>query len=116
MNKKLFIILAALIVLAGIGLYRHYSSAPTTPSSAPTRTDIKVVLYTKDGCRYCNLTKELLQDKGIPYELVELTGNKDIFIKLANQTGQNTVPYVFVNGQFVGGYQDLLHLSETGKL
>ena len=36
--------------------------------------------------------------------------------KMADQTGQNTVPYVYVNGEFIGGYKSLKELEESGKL
>jgi glutaredoxin len=45
-----------------------------------------------------------------------LTNNKYLIIKLVSQTGQNTVPYVFVNDEFIGGYQNLLELDKAGKL
>ena len=115
MGNKIFIIFAVvLLVFGGVKLYNRYGA--NNIAEKEIRTDIKVILYSKDGCRYCYLAKELLQDKGIPYEVVELTNNKDIFIKLANQTCQNTVPYIFVNDKFIGGYQDLLKLSESSKL
>lgn len=107
-----------LLILVGVNLYNYYRSenvVVSTPAKS-IRTDIKVIIYSKDGCQYCILAKKLLHDKGIPYEVVELTSNRDVFIKLANQTGQNTVPYVFINGEFIGGYSDLLNLNETGKL
>lgn len=112
MNKIFIVIAALLVVLAGGGLY-YYNSTNEDP---PLRTDIKVMLYIKNGCGYCNKSKALLKSRGIPYEAVELTNNKDLIIKLISQTGQKTVPYVFVNDEFIGGYKDLRDLDEAGKL
>ncbi|GAQ79260.1 hypothetical protein KFL_000270190 [Klebsormidium nitens] len=35
---------------------------------------------------------------------------------LTELTGQPTVPYVFVNGQFIGGADDTLALAASGEL
>jgi glutaredoxin len=112
-NKTFIVIAILLVVLAGARLYANYYS---TDAEKPLRTDIKVMLYSKNGCGYCDKAKALLHSRGIPYEVVELTNNKDLIIKLVSQTGQNTVPYVFVNDEFIGGYQNLLELDKAGKL
>jgi glutaredoxin 3 len=114
MNKTFTVIAVLLVTLAGSGLY-YYNSTNEEPQ-LPLRTDIKVMLYFKSGCIYCDKAKALLKSRRIPYEAVELTNNKDLIIKLIGQTGQNTVPYVFVNGEFIGGYKDLRDLDEAGKL
>jgi len=115
--NKVFIALAILLVIvAAAKLYVYRESEGKSVVNEVTRTDIKVMLYSKIGCRYCDLAKELLEDRGIPYEVIELTNKKDLLIKLASQTEQNTVPYVFVNDEFIGGYQSLRTLDADGKL
>lgn len=113
LNKTFIVIAILLVVLAGARLYANYHS---TDAEKSLRTDIKVMLYSKTGCSYCDKAKALLQSRGVPYEVVELTNNKDLIIKLVSQTGQNTVPYVFVNDEFIGGYQNLRELDKAGKL
>ena len=116
-SNKVFIALAILLVIvAAAKLYVYRESDGRMVVNEVTRTDIKVMLYSKIGCRYCDLAKELLEDRGIPYEVIELTNKKDLLIKLASQTEQNTVPYVFVNDEFIGGYQSLRTLDADGKL
>jgi len=115
--RKSFVAIAVLlVVLAAARLYVNYQSANEMALDIPLRTDIKVMLYSKTGCGYCVRAKELLREKGIPYEEVELTNKKDLIIKLVNQTGQNTVPYVFVNDEFIGGYHELRDRDEDGNL
>ena len=105
-----------LAIAAAVKLYIYRSSEGAVVVSEVIRTDIKVTLYSKIGCRYCDLAKELLENKGIPYEVIELTNKKDLLIKLVSQTGQNTVPYIFINDKFIGGYQNLHTLDANGKL
>ena len=62
MGQKLldnaFIILAILLVIfASAKLVAHYNS----DSEQTTRTDVKVLVYSKTGCSYCRLAEELLE-------------------------------------------------------
>jgi glutaredoxin 3 len=116
-NSKIFITLAILVILtASAKLYLNYNRAINNSETKTPRNDLKVLLYTKDMCRYCILAKELLDKNAIPYEAISLENNIDLHKKLANQTGQNTVPYVYINGEFIGGYNDLQQLEESGEL
>lgn len=117
MFKKVFIVVGILLIMfAAIGGYNYYSSKDNTLISSPLRTDIKIILYSLDGCRYCVAAEEFLKKKSIPYDVIKLRRNNDLATKLFNQTGQRTVPYVFVNDKFIGGYQDLVQLDEEGNL
>lgn len=116
MGRRIFLLIVITsLVWGGDWLYRAYevkeSEIPTSKIS-----DLKVILYSKEICAYCQSAKNLLDKKGINYEVVELTNNKDLHIKLINQTGQSTVPYVFINDKFIGGYQNLLELDEAKGL
>lgn len=61
-----------------------------------------VVLFTKPGCAHCARAKKLLDEKRIPY--AELPTSPRILRALP---GAHTTPQVFVNGQHVGGADDL---------
>lgn len=74
-----------------------------------------VLLYSKSSCRYCIMAKNLLEQKNINFYVIELTGNKDLHLKLLEQTGQRTVPYVFIDDKFIGGYTDLKNLIEKNE-
>ena len=116
-NSKIFIVLAALLVLfASVKLYSNYDSSTVVREAKTPRSDLKVLLYTKDTCKYCILAKELLVKNSIPYEFIELSNNRELHQKIAYQTSQNTVPYVYINGEFIGGYKNLQELEESGKL
>ena len=116
-NSKIFIVLSvSLVLLASVKLYSKYEISAINREAKTPRSDLKILLYTKDTCKYCILAKELLDKNAIPYEVIELGNNRDLHQKMADQTGQNTVPYVYVNGEFIGGYKSLQELEESGKL
>ena len=116
-NSKIFIVLAALLVLlASVKLYSKYELSIVNREAKTLKSNLKVLLYTKDTCKYCILAKELLDKNAIPYEVIELGNNRDLHQKMADQTGQDTVPYVYVNGEFIGGYKSLQELEKSGKL
>lgn len=75
---------------------------------------IKVI--TKVPCPYCDRAINMLQAKGLAFEKVDLTDNPDEIIRLKNETGWKTVPMIFINGELIGGYNDLKALDESGKL
>jgi glutaredoxin 3 len=77
----------------------------------------KVEIYTKFTCPYCHRAKALLRQKGVEAEeiSVDLGGpKKQEMIQRAN--GRMTVPQIFINGEHVGGCDDLFELDSSGKL
>ncbi|MGK7933425.1 MAG: glutathione peroxidase [Microcystaceae cyanobacterium] len=65
-----------------------------------------VTLFSKVGCPYCARAKKMLTDKGWSYE--EIVLGKDIStISLKAATGATTTPQVFIDGQLIGGSEDL---------
>lgn len=68
-------------------------------------------LYTTSICKYCNKAKALLKKHGLAYREVDI----DAFPGLrgiVKSAGYTTVPIIFVNGLYTGGYEDLLDRLE----
>ena len=77
----------------------------------------RVEIYTKFLCPYCARAKKLLGEKGAPYQEYEITmdsAKRAEMIERAN--GRTTVPQIFIDGQHVGGSDDLAELERGGKL
>jgi glutathione-dependent peroxiredoxin len=66
----------------------------------------QVAILTRDGCQYCAQAKLLLDERGIDYVEIPLT-HKVRNKALGAITGTQTVPQVFINGQRIGGYEEL---------
>lgn len=77
----------------------------------------RVEIYTKDFCGYCARAKALLNAKGVTYEEydISLGGPKRIEM-LERAKGRATVPQIFIDGQHVGGSDDLSALESAGRL
>lgn len=75
---------------------------------------MRIEIYTRGACQYCAAAKRLLQKRRLQYREVELT--EKLAGELAQQTGQTTSPVIFVDGVYVGGFDELVELDQDGKL
>jgi len=65
-----------------------------------------VTVFTRAGCEFCVRSKGMLRDAGIDFE--ELVLNRDYTEAcLRAVSGQSTVPQIFINGEYIGGSEDL---------
>ena len=69
---------------------------------------MKVEIYTKDFCIWCDRAKDLLNSHSIDFNEINISDD-DTRTKFYENIGNNvkTVPQIFIDGQRVGGYQDL---------
>lgn len=76
-----------------------------------------VEIYTKDYCGYCARAKALLQKKGVTFEEYDISlGGPKRAEMIDRSRGGLTVPQIFINGQHVGGSDDLAALEAAGRL
>jgi glutaredoxin-like protein len=67
---------------------------------------LDVTVFSREGCPYCTRAKGLLHDAGIQFE--ELVLNRDFSESTIRAvSGRSTVPQVFVNGDRIGGSEEL---------
>ena len=78
--------------------------------------DAPVVACVIHGCPYCKAAVKLLRSAGIPHRVVNIGNNAELMIRLSNDTGSPTVPKVFVNEQFIGGFTELEQLVQSGEI
>lgn len=77
--------------------------------------DVKV--YSTSVCPYCVRAKQLLERKGIAYTEINLSNEApEVRVELMQKTRHRTVPQIFINDQFIGGFDDLYQLDREGKL
>ena len=77
----------------------------------------EVDIYTTMWCPYCARAKSLLEKKGVVYTEISLDEEprrRDEMIKRAH--GGRTVPQIFIDGEHIGGCDDMMALERAGKL
>jgi glutaredoxin 3 len=77
---------------------------------------VDVEVYTTRICGYCVAAKRLLAARGIPYTEIDVTGDDDRRAWLVKESGQRTVPQIFIGGESIGGYEELAELDRSGEL
>ncbi len=79
-------------------------------------SDAPVVIYSTQWCPYCTMAKRYLDGKGVAWREVDLTHDMVALELVKAKTGHQTVPLIFVNDTFVGGFTDLRDLDLRGGL
>ena len=77
----------------------------------------KVEIYTKRFCGYCFRAKRLLDSKGVDYTEYDITmdGPKREEM-MQRKPDARTVPQIFIDGQAIGGSDELAALDREGRL
>ncbi len=77
----------------------------------------EIEIYTSLWCPYCARAKALLDRKGVSYvEHSAEAGSKTREEAKQRSGGRTSVPQIFINGQPIGGSDDLAALDRAGKL
>jgi glutaredoxin 3 len=76
----------------------------------------KIEIYTTPFCGYCARAKSLLDKKGAVYEEVDVMMDDKKRVEMRERAKRSTVPQIFINGQHIGGSEELAALEQAGKL
>ena len=77
----------------------------------------KVEVYTTNYCPYCMRAKVLFKSKGVKFEEIDVTDDPDLRAKMVVLAGgRQTVPEIFINGEIIGGCDELYALERSGQL
>jgi glutaredoxin 3 len=76
----------------------------------------KIEIYTTPWCGYCARAKALLESKGAAYEETDVMEDAVKRTEMRERSRRTTVPQIFINGQHVGGSDELAALEQAGKL
>ena len=77
----------------------------------------RVEIYTTMLCPFCWRAKKLLEERGATFREVDVMTDGSLRAEMRQRAGGRTsVPQIFINGQHVGGCDDLYALDRAGKL
>lgn len=76
----------------------------------------KIEIYTTPFCGYCARAKSLLDHKGASYDEMDVMMDDKKRSEMRERSRRSTVPQIFINGQHIGGSDDLATLEQAGKL
>ena len=106
-------------------------SSPTPPppaaaSAAPVEAApmgfgnpaIKAQIFGKRSCPWTGRAISLLERHKVDFDFVDLEEpeHEAKQVKLTQETRQNTVPYVYLRGKFIGGFNALSEVDRLGQL
>ena len=76
----------------------------------------RVTIYTTEPCGYCRVAKALLDKRAVPYDEINLAKDPEGRAELVRLTGMMTFPQVVIDGEPIGGYQELVAADRSGRL
>jgi len=77
----------------------------------------KIEIYTAMFCPFCTRAKQLLNSKQVIYEETDVTAKLSLRRVMTERAGGSTsVPQIFIDGQHIGGCDELLTLDHSGQL
>tara|TARA_X000000368_G_scaffold365054_1_gene311094 strand:+ start:551 stop:799 length:249 start_codon:yes stop_codon:yes gene_type:complete len=76
----------------------------------------EVIVYTTSWCGPCKYAKNLLLEKGLQFQEIDIEKENMTRDDLFDKTGGRTVPQIIINGTTIGGYDDLVELDNNSLL
>ena len=75
-----------------------------------------VIMYSTTYCPYCVRARQLLEKKGVSYTEIRVDEHPEKRQEMILKSNRHTVPQIFINGQAIGGCDDMYALEHLGRL
>ncbi|MGL6028735.1 MAG: glutaredoxin 3 [Legionella sp.] len=76
----------------------------------------EVIMYSTGYCPYCTRARALLEQKKVDFTDIRIDLHPELRDEMISKSGGTTVPQIFINGQAIGGCDDLYALEAQGTL
>jgi len=63
-----------------------------------------IKVFSTKTCPWCTKVKEYLQNKGIEFETVDVSANREAAMEMVKKTGQMGVPVTQIGEKYIIGY------------
>lgn len=71
-----------------------------------------MILYECEGCAYCAVVREALNDKNLDFDVVEVPADKTKRDELFKVSGQNRVPVLINDDRVISDSQEIISYLE----
>ncbi len=77
----------------------------------------QILMYTTATCPYCLNAERLLLSKGVKQiDKVRVDLEPERRVEMIKKTGRRTVPQIYIDERYIGGFEELRALDLAGKL
>jgi glutaredoxin len=103
---------------------RKAAAAPTPVAKKPDvkqgfgNAELKAQIYGKKSCPWTGRAITLLERHKLDYDYIDLEEpeHENKLLGLSNETKQHTVPFIYLRGHFIGGFNALAEIERLGQL
>ena len=100
------------------------AAAAPDPNAAPAAAkglgdpSIKAQIYGRKSCAWSGRAITILEKHKVDFDFLDLddSDHENLLPGLIRDTHQNTVPYIYLRGQFIGGFNALAEIERLGQL
>lgn len=76
-----------------------------------------IVMYTAASCPFCMNAERLLLNKGVKnINKIRVDLEPELRLEMMEKTGRRTVPQIYIDERYIGGFEELRALDLAGKL
>jgi glutaredoxin 3 len=76
----------------------------------------EITVYTTEPCSFCARVKQLLAQRGLEYEEINLAKDPEGRAELVERTGMLSFPQVVIGDEVIGGFRETLEADRSGRL
>jgi len=76
----------------------------------------QVTIVTSPSRSYCHAAKNLFDQRDISYQEIDLLKDSEQAQQLLIESGQRTVPQIFINQKTIGSYTELAQLLSNSEI
>jgi glutaredoxin 3 len=77
----------------------------------------EVELYTTMWCPYCSRARRLLHEKCVAFVDIDIEAEPERRVEMIRRSGgRSSVPQIFIDGEHIGGSDELAALDRAGRL
>ncbi|MBI5347515.1 MAG: glutathione S-transferase N-terminal domain-containing protein [Candidatus Aenigmarchaeota archaeon] len=75
----------------------------------------KVIVYSTPTCPYCYMVKDYLKEKGVSFEEIDVSRDREAAKHMIKKSGQMSVPQIEINGKIIVGFNKAAMEKELNK-